>query len=159
VLDVMRKKVKDLGLTTLRSEPKAWVKAAASLLNNLGGGDKTVLEKIEALDADIAGAIREEMFTFDDIQKLDKKSMQKILAAVDSRQLAVSLKAAIPPVEQAILGNLSKRAGDMVREERDNLGPTPLTEVLTAQGEILKLIRDLIDKGEIKAGGAAVQML
>ena len=42
VLEVMRKKVKDLGLTTLRSEPKAWVKAAASLLNNLGGGDKAV---------------------------------------------------------------------------------------------------------------------
>jgi flagellar motor switch protein FliG len=150
VLEVMRKKVKDLGLTTLRSEPKAWVKAAASLLNNLGGGEKAVLEKIEQADANIAGAIREEMFTFDDIQKLDKKSMQKILAAVDSRQLAVSLKAAIPPVEQSILGNLSKRASDMVREERDNLGPTPLTEVLTAQNEILKMIRDLMDKGEIK---------
>lgn len=159
VLEVMRKKVKDLGLTTLRSEPKAWVKAAASLLNNLGGGEKAVLEKIEANDAGIAGAIREEMFTFDDIQKLDKKSMQKILAAVDSRQLAVSLKAAIPPVEQAILGNLSKRASDMVREERDNLGPTPLAEVLTAQNEILKMIRDLMDKGEIKAGGAAEQMV
>ena len=159
VLEVMRKKVKDLGLTTLRSEPKAWVKAAASLLNNLGGGEKAVLEKIEQADANIAGAIREEMFTFDDIQKLDKKSMQKILAAVDSRQLAVSLKAAIPPVEQSILGNLSKRASDMVREERDNLGPTPLTEVLTAQNEIMKMIRDLMDKGEIKAGGAAEQMV
>ena len=159
VLEVMRKKVKDLGLTTLRSEPKAWVKAAASLLNNLGGGEKAVLEKIEVADANIAGAIREEMFTFDDIQKLDKKSMQKILATVDSRQLAVSLKAAIPPVEQAILGNLSKRASDMVREERDNLGPTPLSEVLTSQNEILKLIRDLMDKGEIKAGGAAEQMV
>ncbi len=154
VLDVMRKKVKDLGLSALRGEPKSWVKAAASLLNNLGGGEKAVMEKIEANDAAVAGAIREEMFTFDDIQKLDKKSMQKILAAVDSRQLAVSLKAAIPPVEQAILGNLSKRASDMVREERDNLGPTPLTDVLTAQGEILKLVRDLMDKGEIKAGVA-----
>jgi len=159
VLEVMRKKVKDLGLTTLRSEPKAWVKAAASLLNNLGGGDKAVLEKIEVNDPDIAGAIREEMFTFDDIQKLDKKSMQKILAAVDSRQLAVSLKASIPPVERAILGNLSKRASDMVVEERDNLGPTPLTEVLEAQSEILKLIRDMMDKGDIKAGGAAEQMV
>ena len=154
VLEVMRKKVKDLGLSALRGEPKSWVKAAASLLNNLGGGEKAVMDKIEANDAAVAGAIREEMFTFDDIQKLDKKSMQKILAAVDSRQLAVSLKAAIPPVEQAILGNLSKRASDMVREERDNLGPTPLTDVLTAQGEILKLVRDLMDKGEIKAGVA-----
>jgi flagellar motor switch protein FliG len=159
VLDVMRKKVKDLGLTTLRAEPKAWVRAAASLLNSLGGGEKSVLEKIEANDATIAAAIREEMFTFDDIQKLDKKSMQKILASIDSRQLAVSLKAAIPPVEQAILGNLSKRASDMVREERDNLGPTPLSEVLAAQAEILKMIRDLMDKGEIKAGSAAEQMV
>lgn len=155
VLEVMRKKVKDLGLTGLRNEPKAWVKAAASLLNNLGGGEKTVLEKIEASDPEVAGAIREEMFTFDDIAKLDKKAMQKILAAVDSRQLAVSLKAAIPAVEQSILGNLSKRAADMVKEERDSLGPTPLSDVVTAQNEILKMIRDLMDKGDIKAGGAA----
>jgi flagellar motor switch protein FliG len=156
---VMRKKVKDLGLTTLRGEPKAWVKAAASLLNNLGGGEKTVLEKIEASDAEVAGAIREEMFTFDDIAKLDKKAMQKILAAVDSRQLAVSLKAAIPAVEQSILGNLSKRAADMVKEERDSLGPTALSDVVAAQSEILKMIRDLMDKGDIKAGGAAEQFV
>ncbi|MFT4512151.1 MAG: flagellar motor switch protein FliG [Planctomycetota bacterium] len=159
VLEVMRKKVKDLGLTTLRSEPKAWVRAAASLLNNLGGGDKAVLETIEQDDPDIACAIREEMFTFDDIENLDKKSMQKILAGVDSRQLSVALKAATPPVERAILGNLSKRASDMVVEERDNLGPTPLTDVLEAQAEILKIIRDMMDKGDIKAGGAAEAMV
>lgn len=159
VLDVMRKKVKDLGLSALRGEPKSWVKAAASLLNNLGGGEKVVLEKIEAADAAVAGAIREEMFTFDDIAKLDKKSMQKILAAVDSRQLAVSLKAAIPAVEQSILGNLSKRAADMVREERDSLGPTPLSDVIASQNEVLKMIREMMDKGDIKAGGAAEKLV
>jgi flagellar motor switch protein FliG len=150
----MRKKVKDLGLTTLRAEPKAWVKAAASLLNNLGGGDKDVLDKIETSDPEIAAAIREQMFTFDDLQQLDRKSMQKILAAVDSRQLALSLKAAAPLVERTVLDNLSKRAATMVREERDNLGPTPLSDVLAAQAEILTLVRDLIDKGEIRAGVA-----
>ncbi len=159
VLEVMRKKVKDLGLTTLRSEPKAWVKAAASLLNNLGGSDKAVLERIEVSSPEIAGEIREQMFTFDDIEQLDRKSMQKILAAVDSRQLAVALKAATPAVEQAILTNLSQRASGMVVEERDNLGPTPLSEVLEAQAEILKLIRDMMDKGDIKAGSAAEQMV
>ena len=159
VLEVMRKKVKDLGLTTLRSEPKAWVKAAASLLNNLGGSDKAVLERIEVSSPEIAGEIREQMFTFEDIEQLDRKSMQKILAAVDSRQLAVALKAATPAVEQAILTNLSQRASGMVVEERDNLGPTPLSEVLEAQAEILKLIRDMMDKGDIKAGSAAEQMV
>jgi flagellar motor switch protein FliG len=159
VLEVMRKKVKDLGLTTLRSEPKAWIKAAALLLNNMGGGEKALLEKIEAGDQPIAAAIREEMFTFDDLGKLDKRSMQKILAAVDSRQLAVALKATTPAVEQNILGNLSKRAGDMVREEKESLGPTPLTDVLQAQHEILQMVRDLMDKGDIKVGGAAEQMV
>src|SRR5262245_1976062 len=159
VLEVMRKKVKDLGLQSLRSEPKAWVKAAAQLLNAMGGGEKAILDKIETADAGMATAIRDQMFTFDDIQKLDKKSMQKILANIDSRQLAVSLKAAIQPVENAILGNLSKRAADMVREERDSLGPMPLSEVLAAQHEILTQIRELIDKGEVQAGGAAEKMV
>ncbi len=159
VLEVMRRNVKDLGLNSLRSEPKAWVKAAAQLLNNMGGGEKTILDKIETSDAEMAAAIRDQMFTFDDIQKLDKKSMQKILASIDSRQLAVALKATIPAVEQAILGNLSKRAADMVREERDSLGPMPLSEVLTAQNEILTSIRELMDKGEIQAGGAAEQLV
>jgi len=159
VLDVMRKKVKDLGLNTLRAEPKAWVKAAAQILNNAGGGERAILEKIEGVDAEMASAIREEMFTIEDIQRLDKKSIQKILATVDSRQLAVALKAMIPPVEQAILTNLSKRAADMVVEERDSLGPTPLSDVLEAQNELLKLVRDLMDKGEIAAGGAGEQMV
>lgn len=154
VLEVMRRKVKDLGLTSLRSDPGAWVKAAASMLNNLGGGEKAVLEKIEGLDDEIAGAIRDEMFTFEDIAGLDKKSIQKILASIDSRQLAVSLKAATPEVEEAILNNLSKRASAMVIEERDSLGPTPLSEVLAAQQEILKIIREMMDKGELKASGA-----
>ncbi|MEC7584281.1 MAG: flagellar motor switch protein FliG [Planctomycetota bacterium] len=159
VLEVMRKKVKDLGLNTLRAEPKAWVKAAAQILNNMGGGERGILEKIEGVDSDMAAAIRDEMFTIEDIQKLDKKSIQKILATVDSRLLAVALKAIIPPVEQAILNNLSQRAAGMVIEERDSLGPMPLSEVLEAQNEILKLIRELMDKGEIAAGGAGEQMV
>jgi flagellar motor switch protein FliG len=159
VIDVLRKKVKDLGLATLPSAPNTWVKAAATLLNNLEGGEQGVLKRIETTDATVASAIREQMFTFDDVQKLDRKAMQKVLASIDSRQLAVALKAAVPGVERNVFANLSRRAADMVREERDILGPTPLSDVLQAQGEILKVIRDMMDKGDIKAGGAAEQMV
>lgn len=159
VLDVMRKKVKDLGLTSLRSEPKAWVKAAAQILNNLGGGEKQILEHIAGSDDAIAAAIREEMFTFDDVARLDKKSMQKILAQIDTRVLAVALKAAPQDVQQNVFGNLSKRAADMVAEERDNLGPMPLQEVIEAQQQILTAIRDLMDKGELKAGKAGEELV
>ena len=159
VIDVLHKKVEDLGLAALPSAPNTWVKAAATLLNNLEGGEQVVLKRIETTDATVASAIREQMFTFDDVQKLDRKAMQKVLASIDSRQLAVALKAAVPGVERNVFANLSKRAADMVREERDILGPTPLSDVLQAQGEILRVIRDMMDKGDIKAGGDAEQMV
>ena len=159
VLDVMRKKVKDLGLTTLRSEPKAWIKTAAEILNNMGGGDKQVLEQIGEQHDEIATAIRDEMFTFDDIAALDKRSMQKILGQVDTRVLALALKAAIPSVEDSVLGNLSQRAADMVKEEKETLGPTPLSEVIEAQQQILTIVRDMIDKGEVMVAGAGEQLV
>ena len=159
VLEVMRKKVKDLGLTTLRSEPKGWFKAAASILNNMGGGEKAILEEIAKADQSVSAGIREEMFTFEDIATLDKKAMQKVLGSVDTRVLAVSLKAAPQEAQDNVFSNLSKRAADMVKEERDNLGPMPLAEVVEAQQQILASIRDLMDKGEIKASKGAEQMV
>ncbi len=159
VLDVMRTKVKSLGLTTLRSEPKAWIKAAAEILNGMGGGEKEILDTVGSRDSDIAMAIRNEMFTFEDIAKLDKKSVQKVLGSIETKDLALALKATAPEVENNIFGNLSKRAADMVREERDNLGPTPLADVLAAQGNIVAIVREAMDRGDIKTSSGAEQMV
>lgn len=159
VLDVMRQKVKSLGLTSLRSEPKAWIKAAAEILNNMGGGEKTILDSISEASEEIASAIRDEMFTFEDISKLDKKAIQKVLGQIDTKSLAIALKATTLAVEDNIFKNLSKRAGDMVAEERDSLGPMPLSEVLESQQQILLMIRDLMDKGEIRAVAGAGEQL
>jgi flagellar motor switch protein FliG len=159
VLDVMRRKVKKQGLTSSRSEPKAWVQAAAQILNNLGGGDKGILDGIGEMNEEIANAIRDEMFTFNDISRLDKRAMQKILGQIDTRILATALKAAPEDVEAVIFSNLSKRAGEMVSEERDTIGPVPLSEVLEAQQGILVVIRDMMDKGEIKAAGIGDELV
>jgi len=159
VLEVMRAKVRNLGLTSLRSEPKAWIKAAAEILNAMGGGDKEVLAAVGNRDANIAIAIRDEMFTFDDLAKLDKKSIQKVLGSIETKDLAVALKATSPEVEANIFANLSRRAAEMVREERDNLGPTPLSDVLAAQAAIVSVVRDAMDRGDIKAPTAAEQMV
>ncbi|MEZ5967100.1 MAG: flagellar motor switch protein FliG [Planctomycetota bacterium] len=159
VLDVMRTKVKNLGLTPLRSEPKAWIKAAAEILNGMGGGEKEILDVVGTRDGDIASAIRNEMFTFDDLGKLDKKSIQRVLGSIETKDLAYAMKATTAEVEANIFGNLSKRAADMVREERDNLGPTPLAEVLEAQASIINVVREAMDRGEIKASAGAEQMV
>ncbi len=149
VLDVMRQKVRDLGLSGLRAEPMLWIKAAAGMLNHMGGGERRVLDGIAEVDPEIAAAVREEMFTFDDLAKLNRRGMQRILSQVDSRVLALSLKAASTEVEENVFGNLSRRAGEIVREEREMLGPTPLGEVLAAQQDILELVRSLMDSGDL----------
>ena len=68
-------------------------------------------------------------------------------------------KAATAPVAEVILGNLSQGAAEMVQEECDNLGPTPLSEVLAAQAEIVKLIRHMMDRGEIRPPNATEQLV
>ena len=159
VIDVLRGRVRELGLSTSRSEPKAWIKKAASILNRLNG-DQDVLEKISSVDEAIAQQLREEMFTFDDLSKLDKKSMQKVLGSIDTGVLAVALKACSPETEESVFNNLSKRARDMVADERDSKGPMPLSEVLESQKEILEQVRQLIESGDvIGPGGGGEEMV
>lgn len=158
VVDVLRQKVRGLGLSSTRSEPKAWIKKAANILNQ-AGGEKATLEAIGARNEDVASQIRDEMFTFDDLAKLDKKSMQKVLGSVDTAVLAVSLKACSTDTETNVLENLSKRAKEMVIDERDALGPTSLSEVLEAQKTILDQVRELIESGEVRAVGGVAEEL
>ena len=65
----------------------------------------------------------------------------------------MALKACSTEVEEAFLRALSKRASLMVKEEREDLGPVPLSEVLRVQDEILEVVRDLIDSGEMNRDG------
>ncbi|MCB9880467.1 MAG: hypothetical protein H6832_18910 [Planctomycetes bacterium] len=158
VVDVLRSKVRGLGLSTSRSEPKAWIKKAAGILIQ-SGGEKEMLATISEKDESVAAQIREEMFTFDDIGSLDKKSMQKILGSIDTGVLAISLKACSTETETNIFENLSKRAREMVVDERDALGPTALSDVVAAQKTILAQVRDLIESGEVRAVGGAAEEL
>ena len=158
VVDVLRNKVRELGLSTSRSEPKVWFKKAANILNQ-AGGEKEMLEVIAERDENVAMKIREEIFTFDDLAKLDKKSMQKVLGSIDTAVLAVALKACSIETEENISNNLSKRAREMVMDERDSKGPMPLSEVVEAQKGILDQIRELMDSGEIMAVGGPAEEL
>ncbi|MEZ5989504.1 MAG: flagellar motor switch protein FliG [Planctomycetota bacterium] len=160
VVEVIKAKIRSFGLSAGRSEPGAWVKKAATIINYMAGAsDKSVLDGVSGRDRGIAEAIREEMFTFDDLAHLDKKSMQKVLGSIDTAVLALALKACAPGSEQNIFDNLSKRAREMVIDERDSKGPVPLSEVLEAQKQILTVVRDLIEAGEIVPAGGGEQLV
>jgi len=112
--------------------------------------ERALMEGIEGEDDEMAGEIREFMFTWVNLAEIDKRSMQKILASVDTRTLAIAMKACPADVEDNLTGNLSTRVKEMVIEERELAGAVPMPEVLAARGEVLKGVYALIDSGEFQ---------
>jgi len=133
------------------SAPTDRLKSIAELLNYSDPDiEKQVLENLSAENAEMANALRERMFTWDDLASVDKRSMQKILGTVDTKTLSIALKACTPAVESNVMGNLSSRVRDMVSEERELAGPLPMSEVLGAREEVLRNVRALIEAGEFR---------
>ena len=140
----------------IRKSSLGGVKAAAEIINNLSGGvDQSVLESIRNFDPDLAQKIIDKMFVFDDIAKLDGRSIQAILREVASETLVVALRGAQPELREKIFANMSSRAADAMREDLDARGPTRLSEVEAQQREILKSVRRLADEGQITLTGTA----
>jgi flagellar motor switch protein FliG len=130
-------------------DPADSLKSVAELLNFSGSEiEKSVLEGLEEEDEQVAGQVREFMFTWEDLSTIEKRAMQKILASVDTRTLSMSLKGCSAGVETNIMNNLSSRVREMVADERELAGPVPLSEVVEARNEIMLAVRGLMDSGE-----------
>ena len=139
----------------VRKSSLGGVKAAAEMINLLGNNTEgVVLENIRAHDPDLAQKIMDKMFVFDDVMKLDDKSIQTVLKEVASETLVVALKGAAPELREKFLSNMSSRAGEALREDLESRGPMRLSEVEAQQKEILKTVRRLSDEGQIVIGGA-----
>ncbi len=129
-------------------------KAAAEIINMLGGSaEGAILDGIRDIDPDLAQAIEDQMFTFEDLIKIDDKGIQLILREVQSDQLIVALKGADPELREKIFKNMSQRAAETLREDLESKGPVKLSEVEAEQKEILKAVRRLADEGQIAVGG------
>jgi len=126
------------------------VKSAAEILNMVGQRfEKNVLTGISREDPELASEIKNLMFVFEDMIKLDDRSIQKVLKEVDNKELAMALKACSTELKEKILSNMSSRAADMIREELEYMGPVRLREVETVQQHIIDVIRRLEEEGEI----------
>ena len=131
------------------------VKSAAEVLNSMGKDiSKALLTSLEERNPELGAAIRNKMFTFEDLVQLDSSTLQKILREVDMRDLAVSLKTASDKVKAALLASISKRAAETVNEEIGFLGPLRMREIEAAQGRIIDAVRRLEAEGEVELGGA-----
>ena len=126
-------------------------KAAAQVLNAMPKPlSKSILDSLKERNPDLSQAVLQKMFTFDDLERLDSKILQRILQAVESRTLTVALKGAGEKVSQKLLSCLSKRAAESVREEISFLGAIKAREIEAAQMQIIASVRQLEAEGEIE---------
>ena len=137
------------------------VKAAAEILNMMGSAVETsVLDFVREADNDLAQKIMDNMFTFDDVEKIDDKGIQALMKEVQSESLVIALKGATPGLRDKIFRNMSSRAAETLREDLDSRGPVRLSEVEAEQKEMLKIVRRLVDEGQIVlAGGGDEQFV
>lgn len=138
----------------IRKTSMGGVKTAAEIINMMGTQiESTVIESIREFDAELAQKIMDKMFVFEDLLKLDAKSVQMVLKEVSSDSLVVALKGSTNDLRELVLANMSSRAAEALREDLESRGPIRLSEVENQQKEILKIVRRLSDEGQIVIGG------
>jgi flagellar motor switch protein FliG len=118
-----------------------------------GAVEASVLANIREHDAELAQKIQDQMFTFDNILELDDRSVQLLLREIQSETLIIALKGTSQELKDLIFKNMSTRAAEALKEDLDAKGPVRLSEVEAEQKEILKIVRKLVDEGQIILGG------
>ena len=105
---------------------------------------------LEERNREAADRIKALMFTFDDLQRLTSANVQILLRSVEKDKLPVALKGASDKLRELFFSNLSERAGKMLREDMEALGPVKLRDVDDAQAAIVTLAKDLAAQGTIE---------
>ena len=136
------------------------VKKAADILNFVEGSiEADIMSSVKDVDADLGQQITDLMFVFDNLADVDDRGIQAILREVPSETLLLALKGADEGVKEKIFKNMSKRAGEMLRDDLESKGPVRLSEVEQAQKEVLAIARRMSDAGEISLGGGGEQFV
>lgn len=128
-------------------------RAVADIFNRLGAKDsKSTLSHIEQIDEQLASAIKEMMFTFEDIASLDNNGVREILKTVDKKDLMLALKSSAEELKEKFFGNMSQRAKDAFVEEMQFLGAVKVKEVEGAQRKIVEVVQQLAEQGILQVG-------
>ena len=122
----------------------------ANLLRSMEKSTRTqMLEVLDEDDADAAGRVKDLLYIFDDLLKVDNRSLQKLLGEIDSQTLATALKGADEPLIEKLLGNLSKRARKTLSEEMEFMSNIDAETIAIAQKTIVDAMAQLDESGEL----------
>jgi len=150
--DAVKEALKGLGSAT--KHKMGGVEYVADALNRL---DKrttsTILESIASENAELAEEIKQNMFVFEDLIKVDDRGIQEIMKSIDSGDLSLALKVCSEELKQRIFTNMSERAAKILKEDLEVMGPVKVSDVERAQGNILKVVDRLISEGKVILAG------
>ena len=122
----------------------------AEIFNSLDRNTESkFLTALEERNRDSAEKIKQLMFTFEDLVRLDSSGIQTLLRHVEKDKLAQALKGASEPIQELFFSNMSSRAGKMLKEDIEGLGPVRLKDVEDAQNEVVILAKELSTSGQI----------
>ncbi|MEQ8181847.1 MAG: flagellar motor switch protein FliG, partial [Smithellaceae bacterium] len=161
-------------MATLKSVPREFIEEIASTLEKelimggtsdqqLGGAElmanilnrmnrsteNAIMTSLEDSEPELAAQIRNFMFSFDDVMRLDDKSLQELMKDVSSEDLARALKMVDDGTREKIFKNMSKRGAEMLREEITLMPPIRISEVEASQRKIVEVTKKLEAEGRI----------
>jgi len=144
------------GGASVKNAPMGGIRVAAEILNFMPGLQETsVIDGVKEFDSELAQKIVDEMFIWENLLELEDRGIQLLLKEVESEALILALKGSSDALREKIFGNMSQRAGEMLREDLEAKGMVRVSEVETKQKEIITIVRRLAEEGQITMGGSA----
>jgi flagellar motor switch protein FliG len=150
--DVIRRELTAMG--GIQRFKVGGVEKVVEMFNHLDRSkEKHILDKLDVMNPPLAEVIRKHLFTFEDIFKLDDRSIQAIMREVSNDTLTLAMKASPEEVKEKVFRNISSRAAEMIKEDIEVMGPVRLSDVEKAQTEIIKIVRKMEEDGKIVIAG------
>ena len=130
------------------------VEKVVEMFNHLDRSkEKRILDNLDVMNPPLAEVIRKHLFTFEDIFRLDDKSIQSIMREVSNDTLTLAMKASTDEIKDKVFRNISSRAAEMIKEDLEVMGPVRLSDVEKAQSEIIKIVRKMEEEGKVILAG------
>ncbi|MDR3231615.1 MAG: flagellar motor switch protein FliG [Synergistaceae bacterium] len=126
------------------------IDAVVAIINSADRAtERNIMEYLEENDPELAEEIKKRLFVFEDIIRLDDRSLQRVLREVEMKELGLALKGATEELRSKFFRNMSKRAAEMLQEDMDYMGPVRVKDVEEAQQKVVNVVRALEEAGEI----------
>jgi len=141
------------GSVAVKATALGGIESAANILNFMDvAASNLVLAMVTESNANLALNIQDKMYVFEDLASLGTSAMQVVLREISTEQLLLALRGASDGLKEKIFSNMSKRGGDILRDDLESSPPAKLSEVELAQKDILGIVRQLADTGTISLG-------